>query len=74
MYHLNRSRHGHTEFSAVRWNDAEKGDKLYADMVPLQACDIADAVAYAAQVPKHVNVETMVVMPTAQASNDTSSP
>ncbi len=58
----------HTEFSAVRWDDAEKGDKLYADMVPLQARDIADAVAYVAQVPKHVNVETMVVMPTAQAS------
>ena len=58
----------HTEFSAVRWNDKEKGDQLYADIESLQSEDIADAVAYCAGVPKHVNVETMVVMPTCQAS------
>jgi 3-hydroxy acid dehydrogenase / malonic semialdehyde reductase len=58
----------HTEFSAVRWNDHDKAEKFYADITTLQPEDIADAVAYCAQVPKHVNIEDMIVMPTCQAS------
>lgn len=58
----------HTEFSAVRWDDAKRGEDFYADCVPLAAEDIADAVVYCATRPLHVNVEDMVVMPTHQPS------
>ena len=60
----------YTEFSAVRWNDVEKADKFYEGIDTLQAEDIADAIAYCAQVPPHVNIEDMVVMPTCQASTN----
>ena len=60
----------HTEFSAVRWNDHEKAEQFYADNTPLQANDIADAIVYCANAPQHVNVETMVIMPTCQASTN----
>ena len=58
----------HTEFSAVRWNDHDKAEKFYDGIATLQPEDIADAIAYCAQVPKHVNIEDMIVMPTCQAS------
>ena len=60
----------HTEFSAVRWNDHEKAEQFYADSTPLQPDDIADAIVYCANAPQHVNVETMVIMPTCQASTN----
>ena len=60
----------HTEFSAVRWNDYEKGEKFYDCIDALQSEDIADAVVYCAQVPKHVNIECMIVTPTCQASGN----
>lgn len=57
-----------TEFSIVRWNDAEKAKKLYQGFTPLIADDIADAVIYCLTRPKHVNVAEVVVFPQAQAS------
>lgn len=57
-----------TEFSEVRWKDKQRADAFYQDFMPLVADDIADAVVYAASVPKHVNIAEMVVMPTHQAS------
>jgi len=59
-----------TEFSIVRF----KGDKVRADSVyngfrPLDAADVADAVYYVTTLPAHVNVNELVLMPTAQASS-----
>ena len=57
-----------TEFSEVRLKgDIGKAKQVYQGYVPLQAEDIADAIWYAVSRPPHVNVELMLVMPTAQA-------
>ncbi|TDG35108.1 SDR family NAD(P)-dependent oxidoreductase [Pedobacter changchengzhani] len=58
-----------TEFSIVRFDgDEEKAKKVYDGFEPLIADDIADAIWYAVSRPKHVNINDMVIMPTAQAS------
>jgi NADP-dependent 3-hydroxy acid dehydrogenase YdfG len=59
-----------TEFSLVRF----KGDEVTAKSVydgfdPLQAIDIADAIYYVCTRPKHVTINDLVIMPTAQASS-----
>jgi 3-hydroxy acid dehydrogenase / malonic semialdehyde reductase len=59
-----------TEFSLVRFKgDKQKADNVYTGFIPMKAEDIADAVYYAATLPPHVNVNDMVLMPTAQASS-----
>ncbi|STX28836.1 L-allo-threonine dehydrogenase, NAD(P)-binding [Legionella beliardensis] len=57
-----------TEFSVVRWNDAEKAKAFYQGFDPLMGEDIADAVLYALTRPAHVNIAEMTIFPTAQAS------
>jgi hypothetical protein len=58
-----------TEFSVVRFHgDKEKADSIYKGYQPLRPDDIADAVFYIANTPDHVNINDMVIMPTAQAS------
>ncbi len=58
-----------TEFSMVRFKGDEKRAKsVYDGFQPLSAADIADAVFYVANTPKHVNINDLVIMPTAQAS------
>lgn len=57
-----------TEFSTVRWNDAEKARLFYSDFTPLSANDIADAVYYCISRPAHVDIAEMTIMPTAQAT------
>lgn len=58
-----------TEFSLVRFKgDQTKADKVYDGFKPLSPADIADALWYMANVPPHVNINDMVIMPTAQAS------
>ncbi len=58
-----------TNFSIVRFRgDKELADKVYEGMKPLTAHDIADAVLYCATRPPHVNINEMVLTPTAQAS------
>ena len=57
-----------TEFSVVRFRgDDERASGVYSGYRPLDAADIADAVLFAATRPPHVNVDQMVVKPTAQA-------
>jgi 3-hydroxy acid dehydrogenase / malonic semialdehyde reductase len=59
-----------TEFSLVRFKgDKQKSDNVYKGFTPLSADDVADAVYYVATLPPHVNVNDMVLMPTAQASS-----
>ncbi|PLX03405.1 MAG: NAD(P)-dependent oxidoreductase [Marinilabiliales bacterium] len=58
-----------TEFSVVRFHgDKEKADAVYKGFEPLHPEDVADAVFYVANTPKHVNINDLVIMPTAQAS------
>ncbi len=58
-----------TEFSLVRFRgDAERAAKVYAGTRPLTADDVAECVAFAANRPAHVNLDTIVVMPTDQAN------
>jgi 3-hydroxy acid dehydrogenase / malonic semialdehyde reductase len=56
-----------TEFALVRYdNDAERADRLYADVSPLTAADVADAVVWCVTRPPHVNVNMIEIMPTDQ--------
>lgn len=58
-----------TEFSLVRFHgDKEKADSVYDGLTPLYAENIADAIIFAATRPPHVNINDMLIMPTAQAS------
>jgi len=57
-----------TEFSLVRFKgDADKADKVYEGFTPLHALDIAEAILFAVTRPPHVNIDDMLIMPTAQA-------
>ncbi len=58
-----------TEFSLVRFKgDKTRADNVYNGFQPLTAEDIADTVFYVTTLPAHVNVNDLVLMPTAQAS------
>ena len=58
-----------TEFSLVRFKgDKDKADKVYEGFTPLSGEDIAEAILFAVTRPAHVNINDMLVMPTAQAS------
>jgi 3-hydroxy acid dehydrogenase / malonic semialdehyde reductase len=59
-----------TEFSLVRFKGDEATAKsVYDGFDPLQAIDIADAIYYVCTRPKHVTINDLVIMPTAQASS-----
>jgi NADP-dependent 3-hydroxy acid dehydrogenase YdfG len=59
-----------TEFSVVRFKgDQSVADSVYDGFDPLQAIDIAETVYFAATRPAHVNLNDIVIMPTAQASS-----
>ncbi|MFZ4413145.1 MAG: SDR family oxidoreductase [Bacteroidales bacterium] len=58
-----------TEFSVVRFKgDQERADNVYKGFTPLKAEDIADAIYYVASLPEHVNINDMLIVPTAQAA------
>ncbi len=58
-----------TDFSKVRFRgDEERAAKTYANVDPLQAEDIADAIVWAATRPAHVSIQSVVLTPTAQAN------
>nr|MBP9893507.1 SDR family NAD(P)-dependent oxidoreductase [Planctomycetota bacterium] len=57
-----------TEFSMVRFKgDKEKAATVYKGMQPLTGQDVAEACAWCVNLPPHVNVNRMEIMPTAQA-------
>lgn len=57
-----------TEFSLVRFKwDSEMADQVYEGYTPLYAEDIAEAILFAVTRPPHVNIDDMLIMPTAQA-------
>jgi len=58
-----------TEFSLVRFKgDQAQADATYLGFDPLVAEDIAETIYFAATRPKHVTINDLVIMPTAQAS------
>jgi len=57
-----------TEFSEVRLKDKTKAKAVYTGMQPLSGKDIAEAVRWCVERPAHVNVQQLVVFPTAQSS------
>ncbi|MBL4642679.1 MAG: SDR family NAD(P)-dependent oxidoreductase [Flavobacteriaceae bacterium] len=58
-----------TEFSDVRFKgDSEKAKSMYLGYKALQAEDIADIIHFVVTRPYHVNIEDLIVYPTAQAT------
>ena len=56
-----------TEFSLVRFHgDQERADAVYEGFQPLTAEDVADAILYVVDTPPHVNIQNLVMTPTAQ--------
>ena len=61
-----------TEFSEVRFKgDRERAKKVYEGFEPLAAADIAETIWFVASRPAHVNINDLVIMPTAQANAGT---
>jgi 3-hydroxy acid dehydrogenase/malonic semialdehyde reductase len=61
--------HVRTEFAEVRFHgDRARAGKLYDGFEPLSPDDVADAVAYIANLPPHVNIVDLIIVPAAQRS------
>ena len=57
-----------TEFTIVRTGgDRDASDALYANMDPMTGEDIADTIWWVANLPPHVNINTLELMPTRQS-------
>lgn len=62
-----------TEFSIVRFKgDEDRAKSVYKGLKPLTADDIAETIFWCASRPAHVNINDIVIMPTAQANSTTS--
>ena len=58
-----------TEFSLVRFKgDQEKASNVYDGYQPLSADDVANSIYFMATQPAHVNIEEILILPTAQAN------
>ncbi len=58
---------GGSEFSHVRLGDPDKAEAVYAGTTPLTPEDVAEAVAWVIDLPAHVNINRVEMMPTCQA-------
>jgi 3-hydroxy acid dehydrogenase/malonic semialdehyde reductase len=59
-----------TEFSQVRFKgDQERAEKVYENMTPLYAKDVAEVVFFSASLPPHVCLNDVVMTATAQANS-----
>jgi len=56
-----------TEFSIVRFRgDAEKAKNVYKGFRPLTPEDLADTISYVVNLPPHVNILDLIIVPTQQ--------
>lgn len=61
-----------TEFSIVRFDgDEARAKKAYEGFKPLTPDDIAETIYWMASRPAHVNINELIIMPTAQANATT---
>lgn len=61
--------HVETEFAAVRFHaDAGRARQVYQGFRPLSPDDVADVASYVVNLPEHVNVLDVIVVPAAQRS------
>ena len=61
-----------TEFAEVRFHgDKDRAKKVYEGIKPLVADDVAETIWFAASRPAHVNINEIVMVPTAQANATT---
>ena len=61
-----------TEFSVVRFKgDEKRAKKVYEGFDALSADDVAETIWFAVSRPAHVNINELIVMPTAQANGNT---
>ncbi|MDQ3482465.1 MAG: SDR family NAD(P)-dependent oxidoreductase [Pseudomonadota bacterium] len=57
-----------TEFTIVRTGgDKAASDALYSNMDPITSVDIAETIWWVANLPAHVNINTLELMPTSQS-------
>ena len=58
-----------TDFSNIRFRgDADRAKKVYEGIQPLTPEDIADTIVWTAMRPAHVEIQTVILTPTAQAN------
>ena len=58
-----------TEFSEVRFHgDKDRAKAVYKGVQPLTGTDIAEVIAFVLSRPTHVNINDLLIMPTAQAN------
>ena len=59
------------EFSLVRFGgDQARAEAVYADVdSPLVAADVAESIRWVASLPRHVNIDELVIRPVAQAAH-----
>ncbi|HLS25430.1 MAG TPA: SDR family oxidoreductase [Beutenbergiaceae bacterium] len=58
------------EFALRRLGDAAAAEQVYAGVAePLVAEDVAEAIRWTVGLPRHVNIDSLVMRPVAQASN-----
>ena len=58
-----------TEFAMVRFKgDKQAASKVYEGFTPLSGHDVAELVYYTASLPEHVNINDVIIVPTAQAN------
>jgi NADP-dependent 3-hydroxy acid dehydrogenase YdfG len=56
-----------TEFGVVRFlGDVERAMQTYKGFQPLDPADVADAIAYVANLPDNINITDLVIVPRAQ--------
>lgn len=61
--------HVETEFALVRFHgDAGRAKQVYEGFRPLSPDDVADAVGYIVNLPAHVNILDLIIVPAAQRS------
>jgi len=58
-----------TEFSEVRFKgDKGRAKQVYEGLIPLNGYDIAETISFVLSRPAHVNINDLLIMPTAQAN------